>query len=271
MSEFLRHEPCDSCGSSDARAVFTDGHKYCFSCQAFTPADTEEVIKAEFTPRKNKKKSDFSRFSGNLPATASYSIEGVGLDWLRQYGITDKEIAMNQIMWAHAGYRKVLTSQDGVRYGHFDVPCLVFPFYDADKVLRGWQGRTFTWAHRTLTEVPKYVTFKDPEFLPIYANENDKHTCVLVEDIISAIKVSRVFNAMPLLGSSLSKTKLVELSKLYRRLVLWLDPDMLERSFDLQKDAEPFFDKVEVVTTLADPKTYSEDTIAGEICLDKFD
>jgi hypothetical protein len=28
---------------------------------------------------------------------------------------------------------------------------------------------------------------------------------------------------------------------------------------------------VEVVTTLADPKTYSEDTIAGEICLDKFD
>ena len=38
-SEFLRHEPCDTCGSSDANSVYTDGHKYCFSCQTYTPAE----------------------------------------------------------------------------------------------------------------------------------------------------------------------------------------------------------------------------------------
>ena len=27
------HRPCDSCGSSDARALYSDGHEYCFSCQ----------------------------------------------------------------------------------------------------------------------------------------------------------------------------------------------------------------------------------------------
>mgnify|MGYP003136826578 FL=1 len=32
-SEFQRHEPCEVCGSSDAKAIYTDGHTYCFSCQ----------------------------------------------------------------------------------------------------------------------------------------------------------------------------------------------------------------------------------------------
>ncbi len=39
-SEFLRHESCDNCGSSDARSVYTDGHSYCFSCHHWTPGDS---------------------------------------------------------------------------------------------------------------------------------------------------------------------------------------------------------------------------------------
>jgi len=34
-SEFIRHEPCLTCGSSDANGVYTDGHSYCFSCQTY--------------------------------------------------------------------------------------------------------------------------------------------------------------------------------------------------------------------------------------------
>jgi twinkle protein len=41
-SEFIRHEPCPDCGSSDARAVYTDGHTYCFSCQARTTGDGQQ-------------------------------------------------------------------------------------------------------------------------------------------------------------------------------------------------------------------------------------
>ena len=33
-STFIRHEPCEQCGSSDARAVYDDGHTYCFSCES---------------------------------------------------------------------------------------------------------------------------------------------------------------------------------------------------------------------------------------------
>lgn len=32
-SNFLYHQPCDTCGSSDANGYYDDGHTYCFSCQ----------------------------------------------------------------------------------------------------------------------------------------------------------------------------------------------------------------------------------------------
>ena len=38
-AEFLRHEPCEVCGSSDAKAVYDDGNTFCFSCHNLTRAD----------------------------------------------------------------------------------------------------------------------------------------------------------------------------------------------------------------------------------------
>ena len=48
-SEFVAHEPCENCGSSDANSVYSDGHKFCFVCQTYTPAEgvphTHEMAK----------------------------------------------------------------------------------------------------------------------------------------------------------------------------------------------------------------------------------
>ena len=35
-NEFLYHSSCENCGSSDANAVYSDGHAHCFSCQKTT-------------------------------------------------------------------------------------------------------------------------------------------------------------------------------------------------------------------------------------------
>jgi len=40
-SELLHHTSCDACGSSDANAVYTDGHAFCFACNTYTHS-TEE-------------------------------------------------------------------------------------------------------------------------------------------------------------------------------------------------------------------------------------
>lgn len=38
-SEFLRHEGCPKCGSSDALSRYSDGHAYCFRCNHYEKAD----------------------------------------------------------------------------------------------------------------------------------------------------------------------------------------------------------------------------------------
>lgn len=39
QSTFLHHVPCDSCGSSDANSLYTDGHQYCYACEAYVHGD----------------------------------------------------------------------------------------------------------------------------------------------------------------------------------------------------------------------------------------
>jgi twinkle protein len=39
-SEFVRHIPCEACGSTDANSMYTDGHTFCFSCDAHTHGDS---------------------------------------------------------------------------------------------------------------------------------------------------------------------------------------------------------------------------------------
>jgi len=40
-SEFVRHLPCDTCGSSDANSLYTDGHTFCFVCHSRTSGDMD--------------------------------------------------------------------------------------------------------------------------------------------------------------------------------------------------------------------------------------
>ena len=42
-SEFVRHLPCDTCGSSDGNSLYSDGHTFCFVCHHRTGGDDEIV------------------------------------------------------------------------------------------------------------------------------------------------------------------------------------------------------------------------------------
>ena len=44
-SEFVRHEACETCGSSDAKSVYSDGHAYCFACEPTTPQMMSVTLK----------------------------------------------------------------------------------------------------------------------------------------------------------------------------------------------------------------------------------
>ena len=38
-SEFVRHLPCENCGSSDANSLYSDGHTFCFACNSYGSED----------------------------------------------------------------------------------------------------------------------------------------------------------------------------------------------------------------------------------------
>ncbi len=40
---FIKHTGCESCGSSDANAVYSDGSTYCFSCRKSTQSGSQEI------------------------------------------------------------------------------------------------------------------------------------------------------------------------------------------------------------------------------------
>ena len=38
---FVKHIPCDACGSKDNNSLYTDGHTYCFGCETRTDTGNE--------------------------------------------------------------------------------------------------------------------------------------------------------------------------------------------------------------------------------------
>lgn len=49
-SVFLRHVPCDSCGSTDANSLYSDGHQFCFACNKHVKGDGEAMVEAPRAP-----------------------------------------------------------------------------------------------------------------------------------------------------------------------------------------------------------------------------
>lgn len=50
-SEFVTHVPCDSCGSSDGNALYTDGHTHCFVCGVYGQSDNAPSGNVDLKPK----------------------------------------------------------------------------------------------------------------------------------------------------------------------------------------------------------------------------
>ena len=77
---------------------------------------------------------------------------------------------------------------------------------------------------------------------------------VLTEDVVSAIKVSKITAAMPLYGCNLQRRTVDMLQKLpYNKIVLWLDPDKRKESMLQARKYKPLL-PIETVFSDGDPK-----------------
>lgn len=87
-SNFIGHEPCTNCGSSDALSRYDDGHGYCFACQHYEKGDGTESTPS--APKVTRKEPARGIIPGSYQALDS---RGITLEsckkWGYQAGVVD--------------------------------------------------------------------------------------------------------------------------------------------------------------------------------------
>ena len=245
MARWLNHEGCSNCGSRDNVGVYDDGSKFCFGCHWYKLPDSSVKLN-ELKDRINKHEpiSTIGDIYAELPTDYTTEIPKGPLIWLLQY-ITQAEIDENFI-----GYSKAMER-------------IIFPIYDKEFNLIMYTGRGAEGV------LPKYYTVgQRTEVTHILSSNSLSNRIVLVEDLLSAIKVSRICSAMPIFGSKIPLEYARKLSKVYERLVIWLDPDKRQESLKQAFKLESHFRSgVKVIFSKEDPKCYEDTDIAKHLGL----
>lgn len=84
-SEYLYKGPCEECGSSDACATYSDGHRYCFSCEHHWPGDGDSERKPLGSPG-SKALSDLLTFGKNDGHYTDLRARGITVETCKKHG-----------------------------------------------------------------------------------------------------------------------------------------------------------------------------------------
>lgn len=143
-----------------------------------------------------------------LPEDTNGCLPPQAMAYLLKYGITPDERQLLRFSWSETLDR------------------MIMPVYS-------YEGDLLYWQARNLGEVtpdrPKYKNIYMAGSRNVFAKFDSRDnkfpdTVVLVEAIISAVKLSRYVDTIALLGSYIPSS-ILPLLKQYKRVVLWLDPD----------------------------------------------
>jgi len=243
VARFLKHTACPVCGSSDALGVYDDGSTYCFSHGRSTKSAS---ISPFVTASQQQDAEEMQRKAVCLPSDAvqSYSVQAVA--WAAKYEISVQELLSNQVYYSGARNQ------------------LIFGFFDGEGRIIAWQARNLS----AVSKAKRYFTQGDVNnLLPIYHSTRVGHYepkgLVLVEDCLSAIKCSGTVerDAMPLLGSGITRLKLVRLRAFYDVLDVFLDPDMWPKSVLLAKQAQLLGFRARAIKADKDPKELTREDL----------
>lgn len=238
MAKFVKHTSCEKCGSSDAKALYDDGSSWCFSCHNWSNGNS-------YSRYENSRKN-VSEEHRKLPDDFSSHILGPGVEWVSRYGLDPEDLLVHDVGYS-ARYNQVI---------------FTFP------PTKLWQARNLN-----STSKVKYFTSGNHEaILPIYRCGKEVDVCVITEDCLSAIKIASGgkkagiwLDAMPLLGSALSVSKTLALSRYYKTLIFWLDHDKGRNAQRFARHASLIGMETKVIHTELDPKEYNYDELRKKL------
>lgn len=225
MARFVKHGPCEFCGSRDNRAFYDDGSSWCFGCGK-KPDKATRVV--------------FSQQEDNEEVALSddlcYDFPKHVVDWLQKYHLTIEEAIRYE--WKYSPKYDQLT----------------FIYRDKDKNVALTQCRNFRAGKR------KYFnTGSVAAVLPVFWAPDSSRTIVVPEDALSAARIARYRPSMPCLGSHLPVKKIMALKRLgFETMVVWLDSNKLNEAREIAQMGKWIGLSTKVVYTELDPKEYSD-------------
>lgn len=225
MSKFLYHEACPNCGSKDNLGVWDDGHKWCFGCKYYEHGKIDV----------RKIHTDVPNIAANprtFPEDAEHYIPKEPMEWLLSCGITHTEQRQYNIQWSEK-HKLLCWKLDG----------------------KCWQGRCFDKNAKT-----KYIS-AGPIHEEAFILNATGNQLVLVEDYMSALRVSPYSACMPLFGCTIKPELLNGLLKQFKVILVWLDADKLDNGRKIASDASLLGFEAGVIYTEKDPKAYTNDEI----------
>lgn len=185
---------------------------YCHNCggKGFVPYGVNDLL--QICKNKELLEHEVQTNTDYWEPEADEVLTGYVYDWLENY-IYPSEI-----------YRVVSNYKF---YGNDRLGWLVMPIFGRDGIKLGWQARNFN--HARDKKQPKYITKKKPNLDQPFCFRAIGHNpvCVLVEDIISAVRVGEITDSYAILGSPtrIPSDVATELTKYYDKVIVWYDSD----------------------------------------------
>lgn len=233
--QYVEMEECPRChvpGKRKCFALYADGHGYCYYCNYFQPRDRVVLENSHDPPPLA------------LPRDCTHNIGNIGLTWLSRYGINRKELVANDIQWSP--FKQMVC----------------FPYYEVDKHLAAWQGRDLLGVTKnkwfSQGNLKDHLHLLGTDFMKCDGTD----TCVIVEDVVSAIKVARYACVVPIFGSYISSQMFTYLDHCgFDRLIIWFDPDARLKAIKMAMSAQAFQFRTKIVVSEYDPKEEPDDKI----------
>lgn len=177
-----------------------------------------------------------------LPYDFSEDIPKTALQWFYKYSIFKEDI--NRF---HFGFSS--------KYNR-----IILPIFDNETLIY-YQSRLVDTPTK---DNPKYINVRQSGAKNVFFKNfsyTEKQELVIVEDILSAIKVGKVTNTVSLLGSYIPDS-FYELCSDFSKIWIWLDRDKLRSSIKYANKLRLKTSKqVKVVVVDKDPKEYSVEEI----------
>ena len=244
MSNYYKNVPCPKCRENgedragDNLSLYSDGSGYCWKCHYYILSDN--VISNYKAKQTTPVQIPMPKITLPKDCTAEYPQKCI--DWIRSYDLDKSDLLYNGVLYSEKEER------------------LIFPFWNGE-TLEGWQGRYFG----TDNKKAKWYSRGDVQsIIHILKNgrvghpENDASRLVLCEDIVSAIKVSKLgICCMPLFGVNI-KARIPQFRVLsYLEYIIFLDEDMHQHSTKESLTMRLNGFKTRVLLSDCDPKEYS--------------